>query len=40
MARDKGARLMLWHAKPGTALEKILPRIGYRVEETAFCKET
>ena len=39
VARDKGARLMLWHAKPGTALEKILPRIGYRVEETAFCKE-
>ncbi|HKB59496.1 MAG TPA: GNAT family N-acetyltransferase [Gallionellaceae bacterium] len=39
VARAKGARLMLWHAKPDTALEKILPRIGYRVEETAFCKE-
>jgi GNAT superfamily N-acetyltransferase len=38
-AREKGAHLMLWHAKRGTALEKILPRIGYGVEESVFCKE-
>lgn len=38
-AAQKGARLMMWHAKPDSALERILPRMGYVVEETAFCKE-
>jgi predicted GNAT superfamily acetyltransferase len=37
--RERGARMMMWHAKPDTALEKILPRMGYGVEEIMFCKE-
>lgn len=39
LAKEGGARLIMWHAKPDSALEKILPRIGYGVEETAYCKE-
>ena len=28
LARARGARMMMWHAKPETTLEKILPRLG------------
>jgi hypothetical protein len=36
--RAHGARLMLWHAKPGTALESLMPRLGYGVQDTLFSK--
>ncbi len=39
LARERGARMVMWHARPGTVLEKILPRLGYCAEEIAFCKE-
>lgn len=35
-AKERGARLMLWHAKPGTALEKMMPRLGYGVQDIIF----
>ena len=38
-ARERGARMMMWHAKPDTALEKILPRMGYAVQDVIFSKE-
>jgi predicted GNAT superfamily acetyltransferase len=39
LAREKGARMMMWHAKPNTALEKILPRLDYAVQDVIFSKE-
>lgn len=38
-ARAKGARLMLWHAKENTALAKIMPRMGYGVQDIIFSKQ-
>lgn len=38
-ARSRGARMMLWHAKPGTALESLMPRLGYQVQDIVFSKE-
>jgi hypothetical protein len=31
--------MIVWHAKQGTALEAILPRIGYGVQDILFSKE-
>jgi quercetin dioxygenase-like cupin family protein/GNAT superfamily N-acetyltransferase len=39
LAKSKGARLMLWHAKENTALAKIMPRMGYGVQDIIFSKE-
>ena len=36
---DRGARLMLWHAKPDTALQKLMPRLGYGVQDVIYSKE-
>jgi predicted GNAT superfamily acetyltransferase len=38
-ARDRGAHLMLWHAKEQTPLAAILPRMGCKVQEIIFSKE-
>jgi len=38
-ARDVGAKLMLWHAKPDTALVELLPRLGYGVQDIIFSTE-
>lgn len=38
-AAEMGAKLVLWHAKPNTALEAILPRLGYGVQDVIFSKE-
>lgn len=38
-ARERGARLMLWHAKERTALAELMPRIGYSVQDIIFSKE-
>lgn len=38
-AKARGARLMLWHAKPDTALVNILPRQGCRVQDVIFSEE-
>jgi GNAT superfamily N-acetyltransferase len=35
----RGARLVVWHAKQGTALEALLPRLGYAVQDVMFSKE-
>ena len=33
-AKDRGVKMMLWHAKPGTTLDRMLPRLGYEPFET------
>lgn len=38
-AKEQGARLMLWHAKPNTALVELMPRMGYGVQDIIFSKE-
>lgn len=37
--KARGARMMMFHAKPETALEKVLPRRGYGVQDVVFSKE-
>lgn len=39
LAKARGARLMLWHAKEATPLAKIMPRMGYGVQDIIFSKE-
>lgn len=39
VARARGAQLMLWHAKQGTTLDKIMPRMGYGVQDIIYSKE-
>lgn len=39
IAKERGSQLMLWHAKPGTALVEILPRMGgYIVQDVIYSK--
>lgn len=38
-AKECGARMMLWHAKPDTALQMILPRMGYGVQDIIYSTE-
>jgi len=37
-AKARGAQLMLWHAKEGSALAKIMPRMGCKVQDIIFSK--
>lgn len=37
-AKDKGAQLMLWHAKEKTTLNALLPRLGYEVLDVIWAK--
>ena len=39
LARSRGSQLMVWHAKPGTALENLLPRLGYTEREVWLSKQ-
>lgn len=39
LAKERGARMMMWHAKQNTALEKLMPRLNYAVQDTIFSKE-
>ena len=38
-AKQHNAQLMFWHAKPNTALEKLMPRLGYGYQDIIFSKE-
>jgi predicted GNAT superfamily acetyltransferase len=38
-AKGVGAELMLWHAKPDTALSAMLPRLKYNVQDIIYSKE-
>jgi GNAT superfamily N-acetyltransferase len=39
LAKDKGCSLMVWHAKKGTSLDQILPRMRYSTHEIVYSKE-
>lgn len=38
-ARRRGAKVMSWHAKQNTAFERVLPKLGYEVQDIIFNKE-
>ena len=38
-AKARGARMLVWHAKQGTALDSLLPRLGYGVQDILHSKE-
>ena len=38
LAKIKGAKLMLWHAKKETKLDAIMPRLGYKVQDIIYSK--
>jgi GNAT superfamily N-acetyltransferase len=35
-AKDRGVKMMLWHAKPGTTLDRMLPRLGYGIQDIIY----
>lgn len=39
VAKERGARLMVWQAKMDSSLNKVLQRLGYRAEEINYVKE-
>jgi GNAT superfamily N-acetyltransferase len=39
LSAERGAKLVSWHAKEGTSLHAMLPRLGYSVHETIFTRE-
>lgn len=39
LAKEQGARLMMWHAKPGTTLEKMMRRLDYGIQDIVYSKE-
>lgn len=38
-AKKMGVKLMLWHAKQDSALDKILPRMNCKVQDIVYSKE-
>lgn len=38
-AKQRGAVVMSWHAKPNTALDKLLPKLGYDVQDVIYMRE-
>lgn len=38
-AAARGARMMIWHAKPNTNLDALLPRLGYGVQDILYSRE-
>jgi GNAT superfamily N-acetyltransferase len=38
IAKERGAQLVMWHAKRDTALEGLLPRLGYEVQDVIYSR--
>jgi predicted GNAT superfamily acetyltransferase len=38
MAKERGAHMVIWHAKPETNLSGILPRMGYDVRQVCYAR--
>lgn len=38
-AIDHGAKFIMWHAKQSTALDALLPKMGYGVQDIVYSKE-
>jgi GNAT superfamily N-acetyltransferase len=39
LAKAAGAQMLIWHAKQGTPLDSLLPRLGYGVQDILHSKE-
>lgn len=39
IAKERGARLIFWHAKPDTPFDTLLPRLGYAVQDIIHSRE-
>lgn len=39
LAKARGAQMLIWHAKQGTTLDALLPRLGYGVQDILYSKE-
>lgn len=37
-SKARGCQMHIWHAKPGTALDALLPRLGYGVQDILYSK--
>lgn len=37
-AQRRGAQMMVWHAKPKTSLDAIMPKLSYRVQDVMYSK--
>lgn len=37
--KERGARLLLWHAKEGTKLDALLPQLEYAIQDIIYSKE-
>jgi GNAT superfamily N-acetyltransferase len=40
LAKERGAKLISWHVKENTTLQALMPRLGYKVQEITYMKET
>jgi GNAT superfamily N-acetyltransferase len=38
LAKERGAQMVLWHAKEHTALAAVLPRLGYEVQDVVYAR--
>lgn len=39
LAKARGARMLVWHAKQDTPLDSLMPRLGYGVQDILYSKE-
>lgn len=39
IAKERGAQMMVWQAKMGSSLNKVLKHLGYKMEEVVYLKE-
>lgn len=37
--RARGCKVMVWHAKPGTTLDELMPKLGARVQDILYTRE-
>lgn len=38
-AKRAGCQMIIWHAKQGTALDRLMPRLGYGVQDIMYSRE-
>jgi hypothetical protein len=38
-AKRAGCQMIIWHAKQGTALDQLMPRLGYGVQDIMYSRE-
>lgn len=39
IAKERGAQMIFWHAKPTTPFDALLPRLGYGVQDIIYSRE-